>query len=415
MKNEIVTNIAAPENLERLYRRDKFQFEDWLVEAIKMFPDSETLKVWHARVNYTSFPSGKRENKGLISIFILSLLSFTLLKLPSIFQIQERWFYSRFSAIIVIISLIIYFLITKNHSQNKKIIIICCIFFSIIFMGLLPNVISSQSILMSQIHMPLFLLSVLSISFINSDWKNIENWLTSIRYLGEMIIYVIVILIGGIVLTFITIELFHLIGISIENWYIEYIVILGLASAPIVATYLYDIVLKQKSNIANIIANTFSPLFLVTVVCYLIAMSYAQKSPYSDRDFLITFNGLLIAVWAITVFSISGIGNFKKNKLILNINISLIVTTLIINGIALSAILFRVFEYGISPNKVVVSGANILIFTHLIVILIAYFRYIKSEHRTAKILTESVANFLPIYTVWSLFVVAILPFIFNFK
>ena len=41
-------------------------------------------------------------------------------------------------------------------------------------------------------------------------------------------------------------------------------------------------------------------------------------------------------------------------------------TTLIINGVALSAILFRVFEYGISPNKVVVSGVNILIFTHLI-------------------------------------------------
>ena len=61
--------------------------------------------------------------------------------------------------------------------------------------------------------------------------------------------------------------------------------------------------------------------------CYVLC----EKSPYSDRDFLITFNGLLIAVWAITVFSISGIGNFKKNKLILIINISLIVTTLIIN------------------------------------------------------------------------------------
>ena len=44
MKNEIVTNIDTPEKLERLYRRDKFQFEDWLVEAIKMFPNSETLR-----------------------------------------------------------------------------------------------------------------------------------------------------------------------------------------------------------------------------------------------------------------------------------------------------------------------------------------------------------------------------------
>ena len=95
-------------------------------------------------------------------------------------------------------------------------------------MWLLPNVKSSQSIVMSQIHMPLFFLFILSISFIDSDWKNIKDWLTFIRYLGEMVIYVIIILIGGIVLTFITIELFDLIGISIEKWYIEYIVILGL-------------------------------------------------------------------------------------------------------------------------------------------------------------------------------------------
>ena len=415
MKNEIVTNIDTPEKLERLYRRDKFQFEDWLVEAIKMFPNSETLRVWHARVNYTPSPSGKRENNGLISIFILSLLSFTLLKLPYIFNILDEWFYGRFSAIIIISSLIIYFLITKNHSQNKKIIIICCIFFSTAYMWLLPNVKSSQSIVMSQIHMPLFFLFILSISFIDSDWKNIKDWLTFIRYLGEMVIYGIIILIGGIVLTFITIELFDLIGISIEKWYTEYIVILGLVSSPIVATYLYDIVLRQKSNISNIIANTFSPLFLITVICYLIAMFYAKKSPYSDRDFLITFNGLLIAVWAITVFSISGIDNFKKNKLILIINISLIVTTLIINGLALSAILFRVFEYGISPNKVVVSGVNILIFTHLIVILIAYSKYIKTESGITKIMTKSIVSFLPVYIIWSLFVITILPFIFNFK
>ena len=119
---------------------------------------------------------------------------------------------------------------------------------------------------------PLLFLFILSISFIDSDWKNIKDWLTFIRYLGEMVIYVIIILIGGIVLTFITIELFDLIGISIEKWYIEYIVILGLVSTPIVATYLYDIVLRQKSNISNIIDNTFSSLFLITVICYLIAM-----------------------------------------------------------------------------------------------------------------------------------------------
>ena len=90
-------------------------------------------------------------------------------------------------------------------------------------------------------------------------------------------------------------------------------------------------------------------------------------------------------------------------------------TTLIINGLALSAILFRVFEYGISPNKVVVSGVNILIFTHLIVILIVYSKYIKTESGITKIMTKSIVSFLPVYIILSLFVITILPFIFNFK
>ena len=95
--------------------------------------------------------------------------------IKTIFNIPDEWFYGRFSAIIIISSLIIYFLITKNHSQNKKIIIICCIFFSTAYMWLLPNVKSSQSIVMSQIHMPLLFLFILSISFIDSDWKNIKD------------------------------------------------------------------------------------------------------------------------------------------------------------------------------------------------------------------------------------------------
>lgn len=50
-------------------------------------------------------------------------------------------------------------------------------------------------------------------------------------------------------------------------------------------------------------------------------------------------------------------------------------------------------EYGISPNKVVVSGVNILIFTHLIVILIAYSKYIKTESGITKIMTKLIVSF----------------------
>ncbi len=147
---------------------------------------------------------------------------------------------------------------------------------------------------------------------------------------------------------------------------------------------------------------------------YLVAVLYQGKSPYTDRDFLIMFNGLLVVVWAITVFSISGKNSNNNSKLADVINVSLVSVTLVINTIALSAIIFRLSEYGITPNRIAVTGANILIFIHLVLILKEYIKYIKT-HGDLSPLKSSVASYLPIYSGWSLFIVIALPLLFSFE
>jgi hypothetical protein len=413
MNNKIIANLENPEKLEELYHLQKTQFKTWLIEAIEVVPTSETLKVWIARVNYSPVVNKEFDRKGLTLVIELSLLSFFLVKTPMFLSIPDEWFYTRFIPIILVSTLILYFIVNNPIGPLQRIFVSGGVFFSVLFMTFLPNEKSSATIIMSQIHMPLLLLSILAITFMSSSWKSSASRLKFIRYLGEAFIYGTIILLGGMVLTAITIGLFSLIGLSIEKWYMEYVVVLGLVATPIVASYLYDRVLDRTSKIATIIANTFSPLFLVTVVCYLIAMFFAQKNPYSDRDFLITFNGLLLLVWGITVFSIAGENENQESRVISIVNISLISTTLVINTIALSAILFRLIEYGVSPNRVVVIGSNVLIFMHLILILVAYARGIKNYQ--PEILINAIAKFLPIYTAWSLFVVAVLPFIFKFK
>lgn len=413
MNNKIIVLIDNPEKLEELYHLQKSNFKVWLKEAINQAPQSETLKVWDARLNYSSPTSGSLERKGLMVVVLLSLLSFVLVKIPAFSSISDGWFYPRFVPIILVSTLMVYFSNSNAISMTQRLLVFGGVLFSAIFMGFLPNEESSATIIMSMVHMPLFLLSFLAITFMSESWKSGESRLKFIRYLGEIIIYGTIILLGGVVLTGITIGLFSLIDISIEKWYGEYIVVLGLVATPVVATYLYDTVLKRSSSIATIIANTFSPLFLVTVICYLVAMFFAQKSPYSDRDFLITFNGLLILVWGITVFSIAGQNKVEESKIVSIVNIALISTTLVINITALSAILFRLLEFGVTPNRVVVTGSNILIFIHLASILAAYFRVIKGNH--PKLLLNAVTNFLPFYTVWSFFVIVVLPFVFKFK
>jgi hypothetical protein len=414
--NQIINYLDQPIELERLYRGHPKQFHAWLSEALIDYPESETLKVWHARLTYSTFKLNPGDNVKLLFVIVVSLLSVFLIKLPAYFPISDDWFYPRFVPLIVFTSLIAYFFASTTISNHLKKFIIGSLVLSMIVMLLLPNDQDSASIVMSQIHLPMLLGWLLALSYMADEWKSPEARLRYIRYVGEVVIYATLIIFGGIVLTALTIGLFSLIGLRIERWYMENVVVWGLVASPLVATYLYDVILNRESRLATLIANIFAPLFLITVVAYLMAMFYAQKSPYSDREFLIIFNGLLLIVWGITVFSLSGrtLSSFQAIKTIDAINISLVSVTLVINTIALSAILFRLIEHGITPNRVAVTGANVLIFVHLILILAEYIRQLKTMADPEK-LTQTVVNYLPIYPAWSVFIVVMLPILFKFE
>lgn len=411
-KNMLLENLNQPEVLEEAYHNSPQEFEAQLKEALKYTSDSETLRVWNARLSYFPPVSPQRISVGLLVLFCLVAVS--LAKIPSFLPVNGDWFYPRFIPVIVISAVISYFIKTTESSGKVFKVVILGVAASTIYLTILPDSKGSASITMALVHLPMFCLSLMAVSFMGDDWRNVESRLNFIRYLGEMGIYSILILLGGMVLTGITLALFSLIGLSIEKWYMEYVVVLGLFSTPLVATYLFDSIQKRQSKFASILSNVFSPLFLITVLVYLLATLYQGKSPFTDRDFLITFNGLLIVILALTIFSISG----KKRSVGATgsdyINVSLISATLLVNIVALSAILFRWAEYGITVNRVVVAGANILIFFHLILLLKEYVSHIRQGNSLGK-LEAVIAKYLPIYTLWSLIVAVFLPMVFWFK
>jgi len=412
--NKIINLIPNPVELESLYHNNPKQFKVWLKEAIIQSPASETLKVWDARINYSFDKVETKNYSKLILVIILSLISFFLIKLQVITSVSEEWYYPRFASIIVFGSLIFYFLDFKTKSLRHNITIISGIVLCTIIMILLPDKPKSASITMAQIHLPLVLVALLALAFMSKKWKSSEAKLSFIKYAGETFVYSTLILLGGMVLTALTVILFNLIGINAEQWYLDYVVIWGCFAAPIVATYIYDKILYRKSKLATLIANIFAPLFLITIIVYISAIFFAQKSPFTNRDSLITFNGLLILVWGISVFSITGKILYSSSKITDIVNISLIALTLIINSIALSAIMFRLSEFGITPNRVAVIGANTLIFIHLVGILVVYIKLLKNKTNKES-LVRAIANYLPVYSIWALLVVIALPLIFNFK
>lgn len=143
-------------------------------------------------------------------------------------------------------------------------------------------------------------------------------------------------------------------------------------------------------------------------------MILQQKSPFTDRDFLIAFNGLLLVVLGLCVFSISERGSKETTGVVDIMNIGLVSVTLIIDVVALAAILFRLTSYGFTPNRVAVLGANLLVFCHLAGILHHYTRFMRRK-AGLDCLHIWIVKYLPVYTTWSIVVAAGFPIIFWFR
>ncbi|MFZ8929282.1 MAG: hypothetical protein ACO2YY_08850 [Pseudohongiellaceae bacterium] len=400
--------------LERQYQNSPYEFRKWFNKTFSENPENPLLLAWNARLNYQ--PSHLRDTPAsrnlLLLTILISFVSWAIAKAPSYINLNGEWFYIRFIPFLVIGTLVYYFHI--NEKLNKGLILKSAVagltMFTVLL--LLPYRPNSDSIRMALIHMPYVLLSLLGFTFCKGQWRSLDQRLNFLRFGGELVIYSGLVLLGGFVFSALTINLFEMISVDIEQWYFSNVGMWGAMSAPLIASWIWDQLLERDSRIAPILANIFSPLFLLMTGFYLAALLGRGQSPFEDRESLIVFNGLLMVVWGISVFSITGRGG-KFSKVLDLTNLSLVGVTLIIDAIALAAIVYRTFTMGITPNRVAVTGANLLIFIHLIWISFEYAREFRGAG-SIKVIKTTIARYLPVYTAWSMFVVVVLPLMFWF-
>jgi len=275
-------------------------------------------------------------------------------------------------------------------------------------------VVESNTLILSCIHLLVFLWAILGFAFVGGKRDNNEKRLSFLKYNGDLLVISALILIAGGIMTGITIGLFSLIGIDIEQFYFEYIVIFGLPAVPILGTYLTQTNPHLVGKVSPVIARIFSPLVLVMLVIYLVAMVYSGKDPYNDREFLLIFNVLLIGVMAIIFFSVAGSSGTRKSKPEVLILILLSVVTILVNGIALSAILFRISEWGITPNRVAVLGANLLILINLVMVTGQLLK-VTSKKANLDGVGKVISSYLTVYIIWAIIVTFTFPLIFGME
>jgi hypothetical protein len=410
--NTIIENMANPHVLERMFREDPKAFKKAFTHAWELNPDSHVLAVWNERLNFKE--SVKTENafwlqKGFILMGVLAILAGIFSRI--IFHFVEQEVIAPSNLAFGILPFIAAYFIYKNAPQKNVIYTLIALFLiSGVYLNILPLKFT-DSMILAYLHLPIFLWGLVGLAYTGDEYKMGSSRLAYLKFNLDFGILYGIMAISGMMLALLTLQLFSFVGLDIEEFYFSNIVLFGAAALSIVATYLVTKNLRLAKNIAPYIAKIFSPLVLITLLVYLIAVIAVGKNPFLDRNFLLAFNGILLAVLAVTIFSITESGSDEKKTISDYINFALIILALFIDSVALSAIVFRLSSYGITPNRLAVLGINILIWANLIWIMFPYMRFLQNKTGPSTV-QDAVTKYLPIYALWAAIVVFTFPIIF---
>ena len=368
----------------------------------------------------TDTPISWGSGSDLLFVAVGILMAGTLAKLPMYVEFPISGytvgdFYARNIGFFILPVLIAFFCWKKSLSLGQTLVVVNAVLISFAYINYLPGTAKNygDTVTLAFIHAPLFLWFVLGMTYVRLNFKAVTERLEFLRYNGDLIVLSVLILLAGMLLTAITYALFETIKLNIYEFYFEYVVVYGLVGVSIVANYIISRNPNIVRKISPLIARIFSPLILVTVVAYLISAIYTGKDPYNDREFLLVFNWLLMLVMAIVIFSIVELRQ-SQSKWNLFFTTLLAVTTIVVDGVALSGIAYRIMEWGFTPNRIVVLGENVLILTHLILIMKGLAELVRKK-RSIQSLDSAVLGYFPIYGIWTAFVVFIFPVVHGFR
>jgi hypothetical protein len=413
MENEIKININNPKQLEKLYRDHKGVFTIAFNNIYQDLRHEPAAQAWNERLNYKDEQITWGSKNEIIFIVVAAFIGGLIAKMPSFLGLEYDVFLSKNIGFVVFPILTTYFIWKQQLSMTKLVLPLFLFIASAIFVNSLPYNEKSATFILTTIHLPIFLWAILGYAFIGGDIMSHHKKIAFLKFNGNFIVMTGLIFISGMLFTGITIALFGLLKMDITKFYFEQIAVWGLSAIPMLSTYLIQNNPALVNKITPTIARIFTPIIFITLLAFLITLIYTGMNIYNDRNFLLIFNIVLISVMAIILFSLTEATNNTSSKLNLIILFGLALLAIIANAIALSAISFRLSEYGLSPNRLAVLGANLLVFIHLLFVSYGLFNNLKGKSSIQKIEAD-IALFIPAYAVWAAFVTFAMPFIFKF-
>ena len=415
MKTTIYNHLNDPEKLEQLYQTEPKRFEEAFRELYPYIREKAGADFWMARLDYRIIetPADRKQNqKSLFLLLLCCVFAILMIRLPDIAGWRVENFYPPNAALIVFATMTIYiFFDRKTWSKSRLWQVLALFIVPIVYINLFPSNFRSDISNLTYIHLPVLLWGIFGWVYINFNRRNLSRRSVFIRANGDIIILTGLILIAGGIMTGLTTGLFNAIHINIEKFYMQNIVPAGLVSAPVVSLWIIGHYPAITNKLAPVIARIFAPLVFLSLLAYLIALPWAGANLFSDREFLLLFNLMLLAIAGIIAFSLSEVQQ-QTNRFNLFMLFGLTLMAGIANLLALTAIVYRIGEFGVTPNRFSVIVINLLLFVHLILVE-RRLGQVLFRNKEIQLVEKAITSYLPVYLIWAAIVVFFFPIIFG--
>jgi Domain of unknown function (DUF4153) len=371
--------------------------------------------------------SAKTSHTETLVVLGLAVAAALAVKLPTLFGLrlspdeEVPPFYFRNASLFVFPLLAVYFMWKRGWNAMSGLWLVLPFAAGAVFANVFPweTVVvddaprGRDTEVLTILHLPIALWLAVGFAYVRGRWFA-DGRMNFVRFSGELAIYYVLIALGGGVLTGFTVMMFKSIEMNAE-WFIGgWLIPCGAAGAVIIGSWLVEAKQSVIENMAPVLTRLFTPLFTLLLLVFLATMAWTGSPINIEREVLIGFDLLLAVVVGLVLYAASARDPQAPPDFFDGLQLLLVVSALVVDGVALWAITARISEFGSTPNRVAALGENLILLVNLAWSAWLYARFLRGRSSFA-VLEQWQVAYLPVYAVWASVVVVVFPPVFGYR
>jgi hypothetical protein len=381
------------------------------------FAREHSERLWRQLVLGADGSGEKPLRTESIVVLALAVAAAAAIKVPELFGVpfaeDAQAFYARNLSFFVLPFLTAYLVWKRDLGVAGLVRLLIPFAATALVVNLYPFRPQGHTFYLTAIHLPIALWLVVGLAYVGFRWRDSEERMNFVRFSGELFIYYVLIALGGGVLSAFTAAMYQAIGLRAEVFITRWLLPCGAMGAVLIGSWLVEVKQGVIENMAPVLTRLFTPLFTLVLVVFLGTMIWTSRGIDVQREVLIGFDLLLAVVLGLVLYALSARDPLAPPGPFDLLQLTLVVSALIVDVVALAAIAARISDFGFTPNRTAALGENLILLVNLAWSAWLYARFVRGRVSFST-LERWQTTYLPVYFFWALIVAAVFPLVFGF-